>query len=245
MPLPPPPPGFVLDTQGAGRPIFQQRPPQPSPQTPAQAQGDILGNRGKQLDISTRSATQPFDVRKAAAEAVKSELEAQQLREKRAAQQRDASGAIGEIINVIDSAAQAHRMSRKRWTTGYDGRAAAVVGATPRKDIEGLLATIGSNTAFSRLQKMREQSPTGGALGNVSNVELDLLRSTIASLDPNQSDKQFQDNMQKIVRTYGGMLKKLPGGKDAFLNWRKQFLGQGKKQPQQKPRVIDFNDLPE
>ena len=65
MPLPPPPPGFVLDTQGAGRPIFQQRPPQPSPQTapqrrkdeldviraPAQIRNDQLGASEKEQSI--------------------------------------------------------------------------------------------------------------------------------------------------------------------------------------------------
>lgn len=42
--LPPPPPGFTLDSAppAGGRPVFQELPPQPSPQTPAQARKDQI-----------------------------------------------------------------------------------------------------------------------------------------------------------------------------------------------------------
>ena len=48
------------------------------------------------------------------------------------------------------------------------------------KALEPIQATIG----FDRLQQMRDQSKTGGALGSVSQMELTFLQATQGSLDP-------------------------------------------------------------
>jgi hypothetical protein len=41
---------------------------------------------------------------------------------------------------------------------------------------------------------MREASPTGGALGSISESELGLLKATLGSLRQSQSQEQFQAN---------------------------------------------------
>jgi hypothetical protein len=63
------------------------------------------------------------------------------------------------------------------------------------RDIEAIKANIG----FDELQKMRDASPTGGALGQVAVQELNYLQSVLGSLD------QFQD--PKIVRARLGEVK--------------------------------------
>lgn len=66
--------------------------------------------------------------------------------------------------------------------------------------LSGLIDTVEADIAFSRLQQMRMDSPTGGALGNVSNQELDLLKASIANLDPDMPIEDFLNQLQ-IVKT--------------------------------------------
>lgn len=67
-----------------------------------------------------------------------------------------------------------------------------------RANLEATADTIAANLSFSELQKMREASPTGGALGGIAVRELDLLGSTVASLKTSQSPEQFRRNLQKV-----------------------------------------------
>jgi GH24 family phage-related lysozyme (muramidase) len=69
-------------------------------------------------------------------------------------------------------------------------------------DVRNLLTTIKSNAGFDRLQQMREASPTGGALGAVSNRENELLQSTIGNLEQSQSDAQFRRNLKRVKNVY-------------------------------------------
>jgi hypothetical protein len=45
---------------------------------------------------------------------------------------------------------------------------------------------------------MRENSPTGGALGQVSDIENRLLQATLGSLEQAQSLPQFVQNLQQL-----------------------------------------------
>ncbi len=49
-------------------------------------------------------------------------------------------------------------------------------------ELEAQLETIQATIGFKKLHKMRQDSPTGGALGNVSNIENRLLQSTSGAL---------------------------------------------------------------
>lgn len=60
------------------------------------------------------------------------------------------------------------------------------------------LEAVKAFTAFSTLQAMREASKTGGALGNVSNVELGLLQSAMGSLSYKQGIPELLANIQEI-----------------------------------------------
>lgn len=67
-----------------------------------------------------------------------------------------------------------------------------------RADLERTADTIEANLSFAELQKMREASPTGGALGGIAIRELELLGSTVASLKTSQSPEQYKRNLEKI-----------------------------------------------
>jgi len=92
-------------------------------------------------------------------------------------------------------------------TTGMIGDALSGVGGTGARDLRGLLDTIKANAGFDRLQAMREASPTGGALGQVSERELAFLQSTIGNLEQSQSREQLEFNLRRLQRLYQNMLE--------------------------------------
>lgn len=75
-------------------------------------------------------------------------------------------------------------------------------------DAEQLKQQIVSNIGFDRLQQMRKASPTGGALGNVSDREIETLQSTLGSLSLDQSPEQLKKTLLKLQSTYSGIMKK-------------------------------------
>jgi len=75
------------------------------------------------------------------------------------------------------------------------------VPGTPAKDLSALLDTIKANVGFDKLQAMREASPTGGALGQVSENENRLLQSVFGSLDQAQSEDTFKFNLRRLRET--------------------------------------------
>lgn len=65
-------------------------------------------------------------------------------------------------------------------------------------DVKNSLATLQSIVSFDRLQAMREASPTGGALGAVSERELALLQSSLGALSQDSSPEQLRQTLDFI-----------------------------------------------
>jgi hypothetical protein len=84
-----------------------------------------------------------------------------------------------------------------RWTTGV-GSALAMIPETDARNFRAELDTLKANIAFNELTEMREASKTGGALGQVSNIELGLLQSALGALDAGQSPENLKQQLQKI-----------------------------------------------
>ena len=111
-------------------------------------------------------------------------------------------GGLDRIRNRVENAA---------WfdpATGFGTRLTKNIAGTTAADVGELINTINASIAFGKLQAMREASPTGGALGQVSEMELGLLKSTIASLGQNQSEEQFLENLDLIDTYYTNIIKK-------------------------------------
>jgi len=86
------------------------------------------------------------------------------------------------------------------WSAGYG----ALLDFLPESDagkLNAYLTTVKSNIGFDKLQDMRNNSPTGGALGQVSNFENELLQATLGALDPKQSDV-LRENLLIIKKYY-------------------------------------------
>ena len=64
--------------------------------------------------------------------------------------------------------------------------------------LDSKLKTIDANTVVNALNEMRKASPSGGALGNVTEAENKMLASIIASTDVNQDTPEFKKSMIRI-----------------------------------------------
>lgn len=94
-------------------------------------------------------------------------------------------------------------------TTGYGGQKLMNTGGTAANDLRATLETIKANVAFDKLQQMRASSPTGGALGAVSDKEMSLLSAALTSLDQTQSAEQLTQNLDNLEQIYKVIIDKL------------------------------------
>lgn len=127
--------------------------------------------------------------------------EAEQL-QKAADAQRTAKTTSGMVVledigRAIEIATESPFLS-----TGFVGGILRKVGGTAAKDLASLTTTIQANIGFDRLQRMREESPTGGALGQVAVQELEALQATLGNLDNSQTNEQVVQNLTRLEEQY-------------------------------------------
>ncbi|MEM6849335.1 MAG: hypothetical protein AAF580_14920, partial [Pseudomonadota bacterium] len=92
--------------------------------------------------------------------------------------------------------------------TGIGGMLAGWVPGSAAADADGLAQTIKANIGFDQLQSMREASPTGGALGNVTERELADLQAVLGNLSRSQSEEQLLRNLERLDGMYRTIMEK-------------------------------------
>lgn len=92
---------------------------------------------------------------------------------------------------------------------GPIGQAQALIAGTRSADLDAAIETINARVGFDELQAMRDASPTGGALGQVSELELKQLNAALGSLNRKQSKKQFLRNLERVETQYQNILNKI------------------------------------
>jgi len=85
---------------------------------------------------------------------------------------------------------------------------ASGVSASARSNAESLVSTIGGNIGFDRLQLMRNESKTGGALGAINAQEMQLLQDVMGSLKLDQSEAQLRYNLERLESIYTAIIEK-------------------------------------
>lgn len=116
------------------------------------------------------------------------------------------------VLEDVDRAVSAIE-NNPTLTTGIIGNWSKGVGGTPANKVNNLLQTIRANSAFDRLQQMREASPTGGALGAVSDSELGLLQNAIGSLEQSNDSEDLVYNLRRVQRIYEDIINGPEGAK--------------------------------
>ncbi|MFE3836926.1 transglycosylase SLT domain-containing protein [Pseudogemmobacter sonorensis] len=92
--------------------------------------------------------------------------------------------------------------------TGAAGSLLSNIGGTGAHDLQQTILTIQANVGFDRLQQMREASPTGGALGSITERELATLQAVMGSLAQSQSRDQLLYNLDRLDRIYSSIMEK-------------------------------------
>lgn len=106
---------------------------------------------------------------------------------------------IDKLIPQLDEDIASWWPSNK---AGFVGSLLSNINGTEARDFEARITTIKANIGFDKLQSMREQSPTGGALGQVSEKELDQLNASMGNLDNSQSPEQLRENLLAVRAQY-------------------------------------------
>ncbi len=79
--------------------------------------------------------------------------------------------------------------------------------ATDAGALDNAVKSVQANLSFGALQQMRENSPTGGALGQVAIQELEMLKSTVVALDPvRDGAERTRNKLLKIKQHYESWL---------------------------------------
>jgi len=91
--------------------------------------------------------------------------------------------------------------------TGFVGGVTSAIPGTDAFQLEKMLETVQANLGFDTLQQMRDASPTGGALGQVSERELSLLTSALTNLNIGQNTEILKKNLEDVKRHYNNWLR--------------------------------------
>lgn len=92
---------------------------------------------------------------------------------------------------------------------GFVGGNLAQIKGTNAYSVKALVDTIKANIGFETLAQMRKESPTGGALGQVSNQEIGFLQATLANLDQGQTTEDFEAQLTQLENIYNQVITKL------------------------------------
>lgn len=104
-------------------------------------------------------------------------------------------------------------------TTGFLGARTKGIEGTESYDLAQVLDGIKSNIGFAELNAMRQSSPTGAALGNVTERELELLQRTVGSLEQQQSKEQFLYNTKRTKVLFDSIVN----GTNSVIFTQKQY----------------------
>lgn len=162
-----------------------------------------IGGISEQYAVTPKQSEMPSfqgDVT-TAKEMAQKDVEKQFLRPKAEAALNDLARKSETVSKTVDNALK----NISIWSTGYGNWALSGLPNTDARALNNDLETIKANIGFDTLQNMRANSPTGGALGNVSDTENKLLQAVNGALDPLQAEK-LKENLQSIKELYPQVL---------------------------------------
>ena len=72
----------------------------------------------------------------------------------------------------------------------------------PAQRLQSMVDSIESNISVNSLNEMRASSPTGGALGNVSDKQSALLAGLLGNMDITQAPEDLRENMKRVQNIF-------------------------------------------
>lgn len=133
-------------------------------------------------------------------------------------------GEIDKAFKLIGYNPESGEIKDNVFRTGLGGAISQYIPASGANSLANKFDTIGGNIGFDALQEMRENSPTGGALGNVSDKENATLKSLLGTFKVEQKTQDTIDNLLRLQEI-------MKGRKDAFTDaYSKDFEEAGATQ---------------
>jgi hypothetical protein len=171
--------------------------------------GAMLDSYGQIQDYNRAREMEAFEIEEARRKAIAD----RQARAQAAAAKANKGGAMAAPTAAYSEAALSaiqaveDNLAEETWnpftkTTGFFGNLFQAVPGTPAHDTAASINTIEAAIGFDRLQAMRDASPTGGALGQVSEMELRQLNASLGSLRQSSSREQFSENLTAVKKHY-------------------------------------------
>jgi hypothetical protein len=114
-------------------------------------------------------------------------------------------------LRELDAALK-HTQEYPGMVAGPFGSMMKSVPGSRANDVAKQIEVVKANIAFDKLQAMRRSSPTGGALGNVSDKDMTLLQNSLASLEQSQTPEQFITAMKNVRTHYTTIVNKIQQG---------------------------------
>ena len=119
---------------------------------------------------------------------------------------RNTRQTVNYQLDVIDELLEGEEkglaISPTSSVSGVTGLTYSKIPGTPAHDFASSLDTVKANIGFDRLQRMREASKTGAAVGQLSNRELGLLTETLAPTRQGMSPARLRDAIKVIRKMY-------------------------------------------
>jgi hypothetical protein len=171
-----------------------------SPMERGAVAADLLGNRLESVEQIAAAQRAP----QRAGETTYAQAQATQL-----AHLPQARSQLTSVMGDLDAMGRLARQIREDknlgWAVGGHfplyGTGSMLMRHTPGTvsyDIASRIESLKSAAGLTSLQAMRQASPTGGALGQVSDRENAILQDSLARLDPKMSPQAFREQLQRI-----------------------------------------------
>jgi len=164
-------------------------------------------------------------------------VKAQKLKDKAAGRKKQTARAGGTVIQDLQ---RAFNIIDKNWSAS--GAPAIVTQYIPESEAQaakGMIESALSNVGLDTLQQMRENSPTGGALGQVPIQQQKRLEQVLGSLDVTQRKDILKDNLNRVINIYTDIVYGTPAEIQYLIEQGEINPTLGKKLMQRKKLSFD------
>lgn len=162
---------------------------------------DPTTGRSGQIISRAEDITQTQAQRRAAVTEAEQTAQADVQRRENEPARRERVRSILDKTNRVEQKVDEAIGKVNRFTTGF-GSLLQNLPASQSRELRNDLTTIRATLAFDTLQQMRDASPTGGALGQVSERELSLLEGALEVLDQATTQDQLVNALNDVRRHY-------------------------------------------
>jgi len=137
--------------------------------------------------------------------------EAANLRKKQMMAIQNELFAIDETMGLVTEAERLANDENATSEYGFYAILSRLPLATDSARLADVISSLKGNLAFDELAEMRKRSPTGGALGQVSNIELKLLENAVSALNPSTGVEAFNKQLERVRMHYDNFKRSVLG----------------------------------